>query len=60
MHHMTQISHNIITTVKINNINKLTAVQCSAGKPRILVFMWMPLGTDRPGQYVLAQTHKNC
>lgn len=51
MHPMTQmqISHNIITTVKMNNINNLTAVHCSARKPCMLVFMRM-MQTIQPNQ----------
>lgn len=39
----TPISHNIKSlTIKMSNIDHLTRVQYSAGKPRILTFIWKP------------------
>lgn len=46
---LTQVSHNIKTSDGGND--QPNTVQYSAGKPLILVFMWMPLVTNWPLKY---------
>ena len=46
----TPTRHNIKTT-NLNNIDHLITMWCSAGKPWVLAFMWMPLDTHHPSKH---------
>ena len=38
-------------TGDVNNTDHLITTQCSAGKPWVLAFMWMPLDTHHPSKH---------
>ena len=47
------MTHRSATTLtgEVNNIDHIITVQCSAGKPRVLAFLWKPLDMHNPTKH---------